>query len=102
MKYLQLTLTLIFLFQLSSQFPQANKVLILIDNIALETTHSIFFNELKGKFLPLFVNFKKEKGYDIDIKMINSLDTKFQEYGEYLYDHLILFCTSESGFNILF
>ena len=31
--------------------------------------------------------------------MINSIDTKFQEYGEYLYDHVILFCTSEAGFS---
>lgn len=50
MKYLQLVVGLVLLFQLSFEFPQSNKVLILIDNIALETTHSIFFNELKCKY----------------------------------------------------
>ena len=68
----------------------------LIDNVAVETTHSIFINEIKGKYL-LFAFYLKEKGYSLDIKMINSIDTRLREYGEYLYDHIIVFCTAETG-----
>lgn len=72
----------------------------LIDNVALETTHSIFINEIKGNIL-IFAFCFKEKGYTLDIKMINSVDTKLREYGEYLYDHIIVFCTAETS-NLIF
>lgn len=36
-------------------------------------------------------------GYTVDYKMVNFDNFKIQEYGEYLYDHIILFCTSLAG-----
>jgi len=49
---MKLTRTLLILAVLSNlalQFPKQNKVLLLIDNVAIETTHSIFINDLKGR-----------------------------------------------------
>ena len=44
-------------------------------------------------FISIFV----AEGYDVDVKTVNSISNKIKEHGEYLYDHIILFCTSESG-----
>lgn len=41
-------------------------------------------------------------GYSLDIKMISAYNIKLKEYGEYLYDHIILFCTSDPGKTLLF
>lgn len=82
------------------------RVLVLLDNLIIKDTHSTFFSDLESN------------GYELDIKMINSHNYKLKEYGEYLYDQLILFASSEpdprfiklnqilefydSGHNILF
>jgi len=60
------------------------RVLVLLDNIAIKDTHSTFFNDLHSN------------GYELDIKMITSQQVKLKEYGEYLYDQMILFCGSET------
>jgi len=55
-----------------------------LDNLSIKDTHSTFFSDLQSN------------GYDLDIKMINSHNYKLKEYGEYLYDQLILFASSET------
>lgn len=61
---------------------QRNRVLVVLDNLAIRDTHSQFFSDLEGE------------GYNLDFKVLNHDNFKLQEYGEYLYDQIILFCTS--------
>lgn len=63
---------------------RGRRILVLIDNLHLNITHSHFLNDLRAE------------GYDVDVKTVNSISNKIKEHGEYLYDHIILFCTSES------
>jgi len=57
--------------------------LVLLDSITIKDTHSFFFNDLQSN------------GYEVDVRMINSHTYKLKDYGEYLYDQMILFCASE-------
>jgi len=82
-----ISLALCFLFCVSALADtdiKKTRVLVLLDNLAIKSTHSEFFNQLKNN------------GYTLDIKAVNSAQYKLKEFGEYNYDHLILFCTSES------
>jgi len=88
MKGIIISLALCFLFCVSAVVADTDikktRVLVLLDNLAIKSTHSEFFNQLK------------DNGYIVDIKPVNSVQYKLKEFGEYNYDHLILFCTSES------
>ena len=33
--------------------------------------------------------------------MISAYNIKLKEYGEYLYDHIVLFCSSDPGFPLI-
>ncbi len=48
------------------------------------------------------MTYSKENGYSLDFKSINSPTIKLLDYGDYLYDHMIILATSEMGFIILF
>jgi oligosaccharyltransferase complex subunit beta len=69
-----------------SAFAQENvhktKVLVVLDSLAIRDTHSLFFSDLE------------KEGYNLDFKLLNYEPFKLQEFGEYNYDQLILFCTS--------
>ncbi|CAB3985137.1 Dolichyl-diphosphooligosaccharide--glycosyltransferase 48 kDa subunit [Paramuricea clavata] len=64
----------------------AGKVLVLVDNINVQDTHSIFLNSLK------------EKGFELTIKPADDASLSLSKYGEFLYDHLLLLSPSVEEF----
>jgi len=54
------------------------KTLVLVDDLSIATSHSLFFNSLK------------ERGYVLDIQKADDR-VSFQKWGTFLYDNLILF-----------
>ena len=73
-----------------------------MDNLAIRDTHSLFFQDLESKFnlsfsAPELTIFWLDDGYTVDFKVLNYDNFKIQEFGEYHYDQLIVFCTSVSG-----
>ncbi|ONK74893.1 uncharacterized protein A4U43_C03F11200 [Asparagus officinalis] len=71
---------------LSSSFnidsPTDRRILVLVDDLALQSSHSIFFNSLRSG------------GFDLDFKLADDPKLALQRYGQYLYDALILFAPS--------
>jgi Oligosaccharyltransferase 48 kDa subunit beta len=68
----------------SSESPTARRVLVLVDDLALRSSHSIFFNSLISR------------GYQLEFKLADDASLSIQRYGEFLYDGLILFAPSAS------
>jgi len=68
----------------SSDAPGGKKVLAVLENSGIKSSHSIFFNSLE------------EKGYTIDYVGHEDRNIKFKKYGEWLYDNLIIFAPSAS------
>ncbi|XP_072047820.1 dolichyl-diphosphooligosaccharide--protein glycosyltransferase 48 kDa subunit-like [Amphiura filiformis] len=62
------------------------KTLVLLDSQAMKETHSIFFKSLQ------------DRGFDLVFKSADDPSLKLTSYGEYLYEHLILFCPSVEEF----
>ncbi|WOG89597.1 hypothetical protein DCAR_0208835 [Daucus carota subsp. sativus] len=78
------TLTLIYLLPfiiISSPLddPRDQRVLVLLDDLALKSSHSIFFNSLL------------KRGIHLDFKLADDPNILLKTYGQYLYDALILF-----------
>eukprot|EP01121_Diplochlamys_sp_Union-15-3_P003498 TRINITY_DN1339_c0_g1_i3.p1 TRINITY_DN1339_c0_g1~~TRINITY_DN1339_c0_g1_i3.p1 ORF type:complete len:435 (-),score=81.64 TRINITY_DN1339_c0_g1_i3:60-1364(-) len=71
---------------LGSQQVQNNRVLVLVDDLNIQNSHSIFFTQLK------------ERGYHLSFFMADDPSLALTEYGEYLYDHLILFAPTVDEF----
>ncbi|MED6204147.1 Dolichyl-diphosphooligosaccharide--protein glycosyltransferase 48 kDa subunit [Stylosanthes scabra] len=63
----------------SPDTPSDRRVLVLLDDFAIKSSHSIFFNNLKSR------------GFDLDFKLAHDPTISLQRYGQYLYDALILF-----------
>ncbi|VDK70486.1 unnamed protein product [Onchocerca ochengi] len=57
----------------------AGKILVLVDNLNVRETHSIFLKSLK------------ERGHQLTIKAADDQTLTLTKYGEHLYDHLIIF-----------
>jgi len=68
----------------------AGRTLVLLDNMAMKETHSIFFKSLS------------DRGYDLNFKTADDPSLKLINYGEFLYDHLVIFAPSvyEFGGNV--
>ncbi|XVE49386.1 hypothetical protein DITRI_Ditri01bG0079500 [Diplodiscus trichospermus] len=83
-------LVLILLPFLSNSFspdsPTDRRVLVLLDDFAIKSSHSLYFNSLKSR------------GFDLDFKLADDPKIALQRYGQYLYDALILFCPSVERF----
>ncbi|KAI0219947.1 Dolichyl-diphosphooligosaccharide--protein glycosyltransferase 48 kDa subunit [Lamellibrachia satsuma] len=62
------------------------KMLVLLDNWAIKETHSIFFRSLKSR------------GFDITFKKADDSTLALMKYGEFLYEHVILFSPSVKVF----
>jgi oligosaccharyltransferase complex subunit beta len=71
-------------FCFSSESPTARRVLVLVDDLSLRSSHSIFFNSLISR------------GYQLEFKLADDASLSIQRYGEFLYDGLILFAPSAS------
>jgi len=70
----------------SCDTPGGNKVLVLLDNLAMQQSYSIFFNELKAR------------GHKLTFHAADDPSLTLTEYGEYLYDHLIIFAPTVEEF----
>ncbi|KAL4319002.1 hypothetical protein GQ457_18G015610 [Hibiscus cannabinus] len=66
--------------------PTDRRVLVLLDDFAIKSSHSSYFNSLKSR------------GFDLDFKLADDPKIALQRYGQYLYDALILFCPSIERF----
>ena len=69
---------------------QGKQVLALLDNYGVRETHSTFFKSLK------------DRGFQVTYKVADDADLTLAKYGQYLYDHLILFCPNVVGKEPLF
>eukprot|EP00262_Sarcandra_glabra_P002092 TRINITY_DN12348_c0_g1_i1.p1 TRINITY_DN12348_c0_g1~~TRINITY_DN12348_c0_g1_i1.p1 ORF type:complete len:436 (-),score=61.57 TRINITY_DN12348_c0_g1_i1:475-1782(-) len=70
----------------SPENPTDQRILVLVDDLAIKSSHSIFFNSLKTR------------GFDLDFKLADDPKLSLQRYGQYLYDGLILFSPSIERF----
>ena len=62
------------------------KTLVLLDNANTKETHSIFFNSLK------------EGGFDLVFRSADDSSLSLVKYGEFLYQHLVIFSPSVEEF----
>lgn len=60
--------------------------LVLLDNLAIKETHSMFFKSLQ------------ERGYSLTFKSADDANLVLSKYGEFLYQHLIIFAPSVEEF----
>lgn len=68
-------------------FVNANgPTLVLLDNLAIKETHSIFFRTLQ------------DGGYTLTFKLADDANLQLEKYGEYLYKHLIIFAPTIEEF----
>eukprot|EP00258_Populus_trichocarpa_P019005 XP_006383248.1 dolichyl-diphosphooligosaccharide--protein glycosyltransferase 48 kDa subunit [Populus trichocarpa] len=83
---LSVTLLPILSLSFSTDSPTDRRLLVLLDDLSLKSSHSIFFNSLKSR------------GFDLDFKLADDPKLAVQRYGQYLYDGLILFSPSIERF----
>jgi oligosaccharyltransferase complex subunit beta len=82
-------LTLFIVFSLlcgSLATKSGKKVLVLLENISIKETHSVFFSDLSSRH------------FQLTFKMADDANLALSKYGEYLYDHLIIFAPSVEEF----
>lgn len=63
----------------SPENPTDRKVLVLLDDFAIKSSHSLFFKSLQSR------------GFHLDFKLADDPKIALQRYGRYFYDALILF-----------
>lgn len=66
--------------------PTDRRVLVLLDNFAIKSSHSLFFKSLQTR------------GFDLDFKLADDPKISLQRYGKYLYDALIIFSPTAERF----
>ena len=64
---------------------QGKRVLALLDNYGMRESHSTFFKSLK------------DRGFQVTFKAADDADLTIAKYGEYLFDHIALFCPNVVG-----
>uniref|UniRef100_A0A3P9IKD1 Dolichyl-diphosphooligosaccharide--protein glycosyltransferase 48 kDa subunit n=1 Tax=Oryzias latipes TaxID=8090 RepID=A0A3P9IKD1_ORYLA len=80
---------LVLLFCLALILPRAEadgKTLVLLDNLNIRDTHSVFFRSLA------------DRGFDLTFKTADDPSLSLIKYGQFLYDHLVLFSPSVEDF----
>lgn len=70
----------------SPENPTDRRILVLLDDFSIKSSHSIFFTSLQ------------QRGYKLDFKLADDPKVALNRYGEYLYDGLILFSPSVNKF----
>lgn len=63
----------------SPENPTDRKILVLLDDLSIKSSHSVYFQSLQTR------------GFDLDFKLADDPKIALQRYGQYLYDALILF-----------
>ncbi|XP_076236975.1 dolichyl-diphosphooligosaccharide--protein glycosyltransferase non-catalytic subunit Ost48 [Calliopsis andreniformis] len=76
----------LYLFAAISIANAGGPILVLLDNLAIRETHSIFFKTLH------------DSGYTLTYKLADDANLQLSKYGEYLYEHLIIFAPSVEEF----
>lgn len=76
----------ILLFNIVDASGNGKKTLVLLENLSIRETHSVFFSDLKSR------------GYHLTFKMADDANLALSKYGEYLYDNLIIFAPSVEEF----
>lgn len=79
-------LALIAIFGCAVSSALESETLVLLDNLAIRETHSIFFKSLQ------------ERGYKLTFKLADDANLVLSKYGEYLYKNLIIFAPSVEEF----
>jgi len=62
------------------------RVLVLLENLTVKETHSIYFKSMA------------DDGYDLTYKVADDATLNIKKYGEFLYDHLVIFSPSVEEF----
>ncbi|GER50391.1 glycosyltransferase 48 kDa subunit-like protein [Striga asiatica] len=70
----------------SEENPTDRRVLVLLDDLAIKSSHSIFFDSLRGR------------GYDLNFKLADDPKLALKRYGQYLYDAVIVFSPNVERF----
>jgi len=65
---------------------QGNRVLVLLENLAVKETHSIYFKNLV------------DEGFELTYKVADDSTLNIKKYGEFLYDHMIIFSPTVEEF----
>ena len=79
-------LTLFSVLFLSGLAAADNRVLVLLENLTVKETHSIFFKSLQ------------ESGLELTYKVADDSSLHIKKYGQFLYDHIIVFSPSVEEF----
>jgi oligosaccharyltransferase complex subunit beta len=74
-----LTLIPILCTSFTPEKPSDRRILVLLDDFAVKSSHSLFFKSLQSR------------GFDLDFKLADDPKIALQRYGQYLYDALVLF-----------
>ncbi|CAK8576553.1 unnamed protein product [Lathyrus sativus] len=77
--FLFLTLIPILCTSFSPDKPSDRRILVLVDDFAVKSSHSLYFKSLQSR------------GFDLDFKLADDPKIALQRYGQYLYDGLVLF-----------
>ncbi|KAJ4832140.1 Dolichyl-diphosphooligosaccharide--protein glycosyltransferase 48 kDa subunit [Turnera subulata] len=70
----------------SPDSPTDRRLLVLVDDVSVKSSHSLFFSSLRSR------------GFVLDFKLANDPTLALHRYGQYLYDALLLFCPSATEF----
>ncbi|KAK4803953.1 hypothetical protein SAY86_003770 [Trapa natans] len=70
----------------SPESPTGRRILVLVDDLAIKSSHSLYFKSLSSR------------GYELDFKLADDPKIALQRYGQYLYDGLVLFCPTVERF----
>ena len=62
--------------------PRGRRLLVLLDDLAVRSSHSAFFGSLQAR------------GFDLDFRLADDPKLSLHRYGQYLYDGLVLFAPS--------
>ena len=79
-------LVLLSLISASTGSKSGKKTLVLLENLSIKETHSVFFSD--------FIS----RDYQLVFKLADDSNLALSKYGEYLYDHLIIFAPSVEEF----
>lgn len=77
--FLFLTLIPILCNSFTPDKPSDRRILVLLDDFAIKSSHSLYFKSLQSR------------GFDLDFKLADDPKIALQRYGQYLYDALVLF-----------
>ncbi|WOK93109.1 dolichyl-diphosphooligosaccharide--protein glycosyltransferase 48 kDa subunit [Canna indica] len=70
----------------SADRPTDRRILVLVDDLSIRSSHSRFFSSLQSR------------GYDLDFKLADDPALAIRRYGQYLYDGLVLLSPSVQRF----